>query len=91
MKGKLKKNEYGEWVVVYHPLRSKGIRPFNPNVDVKELQLYPDDVNWIHNNMMVFDNIEARIKADPEVEFEIVEHQKMDEVVKYAKLKNEKD
>jgi len=50
------------------------------------IQLHPDNVNEILDLEKVFDNIEARISAHPDIEFEIVEHQKMDGVVKYAKL-----
>jgi hypothetical protein len=90
MKGKLELREYNEWVVIYHPLRNKGISPFNHAVDVAYLQLCSEDVGWIEEMRNMFDNMEGRIKAEPDVEFEIIEHQKLDGVAKYAKLRNRK-
>lgn len=43
------------------------------------LPLHPDDVKQIEKDSLVFDNIEARIKCYPNVDFEIIEN-------KYAKL-----
>jgi len=73
MKGKLHKTEDHGWIVLF---------------DDEFLQLHPDDVNDLIDLDNVFDNVEARIAASPNVEFEIVENQKMSGVVKYAKLKN---
>ena len=66
MKGKITKSDDG-WVVNYedilklHPTTQHGI---------KELPLHPDDVKQINRDAQVFDNIEARIKAYPDVEFD---------------------
>ena len=38
----------------------------------RSLSLHPDDVQQIIKDSLIFDNIEARIAAYPEVEFEIV-------------------
>ena len=75
MTGRLHKTKQG-WVVSYND--SQGLFQF--------IQLHPEDVNEILDLEKVFDNVEARISAHPDIEFEIVEHQKMDGVVKYAKL-----
>lgn len=72
MKGKLELRKYNEWIVTF---------------DGDYLHLHPDDVNWIIEQEKMFDNMIGRIKASPEVEFKIVEHQKLTGVVKYAKLK----
>jgi len=73
MKGKLHKTEQG-WVVKY----------FDPNKshDImycgESLPLHPDDVSQIKEDSLIFDNIDARIAAYPDVEFDIVD--------KHAKL-----
>ena len=48
--------------------------------------LHPDDLEYIASMEKIFDNISDRILASPNVEFSIIEHQKMDGVIKYAKL-----
>ena len=63
MKGKIHKTEQG-WVVEY--------------AKHAELPLHPDDVKQINRDAQVFDNIEARIAAYPDVEFEIVEEDEQD-------------
>lgn len=60
MKGIISKT-YTGWKVIY--VYPEGTR---------FLPLHPDDVNQIVEDSKVFDNIEARIKAYPEVDFEIV-------------------
>ena len=56
-----------------------------------KLPLHPDDVKQIQEDSQIFDNIDARISAHPNVEFKIVEvFNKNDQVgyryVNYAKL-----
>jgi hypothetical protein len=55
MKGELIKTEQG-WMVMY--------------AKHAELPLHPEDVKQINRDAQVFDNIEARIAAYPEVEFD---------------------
>lgn len=76
MNGKLLKNEDYGWFVSYKT--KDGM--------FEVLQLHPDNVNEILEDSKVFDNIEARILANPQVEFDIVENNKMSGVAKYAKL-----
>lgn len=71
MKGRLHKTEDCGWIVLF---------------DDEFLQLHPDDACELIDLNNIFDNIEARILAHPDIEFNIVEHQKMDGVAKYAKL-----
>lgn len=59
MKGKIIKTDQG-WIVEY--------------AKHAELPLHPDDVKQINKDAQVFDNIEARIAAYPDVEFEIVDY-----------------
>ena len=82
MKGHLYKKKQPEgWYVAYD------IDGFTK----AELLLHPDDVKQINADAQVFDNIEARIAAYPEVEFKIV-HQvtdaMTDEITSFAKLLN---
>ena len=76
MIGRLHKREYDEWVVTYTEV--------NETID---LQLHPDDINNLVELDRIFDNLEARIASQPNVEFEIVNHQKLTGSIKYAKLK----
>jgi hypothetical protein len=93
MKGTLHNTETG-WVVKYNKrLQHKmvGYHDYNTTTVNDELPLHPDDVQEIQEDSKVFDNIDARIKAYPDVEFEIVEvHNKNGQVgyryVNYAKL-----
>ena len=65
MKGQLYKKKQPEgWYVTYD------IDGFTK----AELPLHPDDVKQINRDAQVFDNIEARIAAYPDVEFEIVDY-----------------
>lgn len=88
MKGRIKKTDKG-WVVLYTECVPKMIvTEWN-----KSLPLHPYDVKQIQEDSQRFDNIEARISAYPDVEFDIVEvHNKNGQVgyryVNYAKLIN---
>ena len=77
MKGELIKSEHG-WMISY-----------TENGEAKGVSLHYDDVDYIRELEFTFDNIEARIAANPIVEFEIVENQKMSGVSRYGKLINE--
>jgi hypothetical protein len=89
MKGKLIKDDEGWWV--QH--KAKGL---DGNQEyIAESMLHPDDVKQIEEDAKVFDNIEARIAAYPDVEFEMVtevvasigDSEEQDEyTVSYAKL-----
>lgn len=71
MKGKITKKFDGSWVI---RTKSKETHPCPSVVEHGyEFPLHPDDVKQINADAQVFDNIEARIAAYPEVEFEIVE------------------
>jgi hypothetical protein len=84
MKGKLKRKENIMWVIEYNDVLFGDNRlSLEPN----EIQLHPDDVEKMLELDRTFDNIEARINVNPEVEFDIVEHQKLSGIIKYAKLK----
>jgi hypothetical protein len=84
MKGKLKRKEDNMWVVEYEDVIFGDNRlSLEPN----EIQLHPDNVEKMLELDRMFDNLEARINVNPEVEFDIVEHQKLNGIVKYAKLK----
>jgi hypothetical protein len=66
MKGKLIKDHEGWWV--QH--KAKGL---DGNLEyIAESILHPDDVKQIEEDAKMFDNIEARIAAYPDVEFEMV-------------------
>ena len=95
MKGKITKTEQG-WMVEY---KVDEKTPIGHKSWWEKILLHPDDVKQIEEDAKIFDNIEARIKAYPDVEFEIVQewegislgtkalsHYK----VKYAKLKSVK-
>jgi len=66
MKGKLRKSD-GSWVIDYL------VESENPNAvwTLKTIDLHPDDVKQIEEDSKIFDNIEARIAAYPEVDFDI--------------------
>ena len=83
MKGTLHKTEKG-WQVSYaiHDMVAK-------RWTAGKLPLHPDDVKEIEEDSKIFDNIEARIAAYPEVEFEVVKEytdSHTNQVQKYAKL-----
>ena len=81
MKGTLKKTTAG-WFVLYQVSKNS----FDSVYD--SLPLHPFDVKQIKEDSKVFDNIEARINAYPDVEFEIVmdEPAMMYSLTPYAKL-----
>jgi hypothetical protein len=61
-----------------------------------KLPLHPDDVKQIQEDSQIFDNIDARISAHPNVEFKIVEvFNKNGQIghryINYAKLIDEKE
>ena len=66
MKGKLHKTEQG-WVI------SKCVGDGVAEVWEEQIPLHPDDVKQINRDAQVFDNIEARIRAYPDVEFHEIE------------------
>jgi len=75
MKGKLIKSK-DLWYVEYAFYKTigvvKGVMGSGHKIkDVQHLPLHPDDVKQIEEDSKIFDNIEARIAAYPEVEFEI--------------------
>ena len=77
MKGKLLKNSNDLWYVEYTTYKTvgmvKGVMGSGHKIkDTQSLLLHPDDVKQIKEDSKVFDNIEARISAYPDVEFEIV-------------------
>jgi hypothetical protein len=84
MKGKLIKKDKG-WIVEF-PISSL-------HSTLQELSLHPHDVKQIQRDSERFDNIEARIAAYPEVEFEIIQvaSDNMGKVNTYAKLIKEKE
>jgi len=65
MKGILKKTEEG-WFVVFDQRTMQ-----DPSAEEGVLPLHPIDVEMIDEDSKVFDHIETRIRAYPEVEFEI--------------------
>ncbi len=66
MKGKLIYDQDGWWV--QHKARG-----LDGNLEyIAESMLHPDDVKQIEKDSQMFDNIEARIAAYPDVEFEMV-------------------
>jgi hypothetical protein len=86
MKGKLQYISKDEtlvksWVVWYNDTPIGGNMSF-----VDSLPLSPDDIKDIEADSKIFDNIEARILAYPEVEFEIITIDNGDNGVRYAKL-----
>lgn len=64
MKGKIHKTEEG-WDVIYDQRTWQ-----DPSAEDGQLPLHPDDVKQINADAQVFDNIEARIAAYPDVEFD---------------------
>ena len=87
MKGKIRKSNCG-WVVdqvVMHSFRHQIERLINT------YSLHPYDIQKIEEQEKVFDNIEARIAAYPDVHFEIVnefDNNGPEHYPKYAKLKD---
>jgi hypothetical protein len=86
MKGKITKSDEG-WIVRYDAFQDDYSYPF-PGWNF--IPLHPDDVKQINRDAQVFDNIEARIAAYPDVEFEIVsgfDNNGPDHFPQYAKIK----
>jgi hypothetical protein len=67
MKGKLHKTEQG-WMI------SRCVGDAVAEVWEEQVPLHPDDVKQINADAQVFDNIDARIAAYPDVEFDIVDY-----------------
>lgn len=67
MKGFIDKGD-GGWFLAYVAISDSEV-----GTVIKELPLHPDDVQEIRDLSERFDNIEARIFANPGVEFSIVE------------------
>lgn len=96
-KGKLHKTK-NEWVVVFNKKEQHtmiGYHDYKTTTVYDQLPLHPDDVNQINKDSQIFDNIDARIKAYPDVYFEIVSvyvepptnmHSNRGDDVSYAKL-----
>jgi hypothetical protein len=84
MKGKLKKIGE-EWIVTYDTFQNDHSYPFPA---YKIIPLHPDDIKEIEVDSKIFDNIEARIAAYPEVEFEIKYYwdETMEQPIDVAKL-----
>jgi hypothetical protein len=66
MKGKLIYDQEGWWV--QHTATS----PDGKEYFQADTMLHPDDVKFLEDCNLVFDNLEARININPEVEFEMV-------------------
>jgi hypothetical protein len=69
MEGIVKKTKLG-WVVIYDEILAENIVKKNQN----SLTLHPEDVENFSLLSEMFDTFEARIKKDPKVDFEIVDH-----------------
>ena len=69
MKGRIYRNKEHGWIINYI------VESENPNAiyTLKTLPLHSTDVEQIEEWSKIFDNIEARILNDPEVEFEIID------------------
>lgn len=93
MKGRIYRNKEHGWIINYI------VESENPNAiyTLKTLPLHSDDIKQIAEWSQIFDNIEARILNDPEVEFEIIDCIPKDleptngetlsfESIKYAKI-----
>ena len=70
--GTLVKEEHNFWIV---------------QSELGNLQLHPDDIEVILEYERKFDGSESRISFSPQVQFKIVEHEKLTGTIKYAKLK----
>ena len=81
MKGKIQKR-HEKWVVWYFDSE----KSYDIMYCGESLPLHPDDLKQIQQDAQVFDNIEARIAAYPDVDFEIVEVRVIGGLKKFAKL-----
>jgi len=88
MVGTIRKTEEG-WKVEYV---AHLIDEIPPRWKVGMLPLHPEDVRQINADAQVFDNIEARIAANPVIDFEMVNmgFGPDDNILTYAKLKQPK-
>ena len=89
MKGKLIYDQDGWWV------QHSATSPDGKESFQVDTMLHPDDVKFLEDCNLVFDNLEARININPDVEFEIVTEvvmsvgnsEEQDEyTIRYAKL-----
>ena len=94
MKGKLIYDQ-GEWWVQHMATSPDGVEYFQADT-----MLHPDDVKFLEDCNLVFDNLEARVTVNPDVEFEIVDEFTHPELytnvgwgdgIKYAKLIQSKE
>jgi|688.fasta_scaffold49905_11 hypothetical protein len=69
MKGIIKKTKLG-WIVIYDEILGENIVKKNQN----SLPLHPEDVENFSLLSEMFDNFEARVNNNPEVDFEIVDN-----------------
>ena len=69
MKGIIKKTKLG-WIVIYDEILGENIVKKNQN----SLPLHPEDVENVSLLSEMFDNFEARVNNNPEVDFEIVDN-----------------
>ena len=69
IKGIVKKTKLG-WIVIYDEILGENIVKKNQN----SLPLHPEDVENFSLLSEMFDNFEARVNNNPEVDFEIVDN-----------------
>ena len=69
MKGIIKKTKLG-WIVIYDEILGENIVKKNQN----SLPLHPEDVENFSLLSEMFDNFEARVNNNPEVDFEIIDN-----------------
>jgi len=69
MKGIIKKTKLG-WIVIYDEILGENIVKKNQN----SLPLHTEDVENFSLLSEMFDNFEARVNNNPEVDFEIVDN-----------------
>ena len=69
IKGIVKKTKLG-WIVIYDEIMGENIVKKNQN----SLPLHPEDVENFSLLSEMFDNFEARVNNNPEVDFEIVDN-----------------
>jgi hypothetical protein len=67
IKGTLKKTKAG-WFVLHQVMRDELTSGYD------SIPLHPEDVEKFSLLSQMFDNFEARVKKDPEVEFEIIDN-----------------
>ena len=69
IKGIVKKTKLG-WIVIYDEILAENIVKKNQN----SLPLHPEDVENFSLLSEMFDNFEARVNNNPEVDFEIIDN-----------------